>query len=206
MRLGPMIVLLELLSLATANGYICPRKCICTDLTSSTLKVDCSLRKLENLPSFPNTTEELCLQQNLLTSIPSGTFDNLKNLKKLNLSYNPLHCDCHIWYLKMWLDDQRLDKDNSTKCLTPRSLYGKPVTELSGTQVTSCSRRVTLCSDFIFNDAFLFALLFLSLLLMILCLKTFKMMKFKLEVSDDDVTFPMKRAPRVRSLKRSQSC
>uniref|UniRef100_A0A8C5QQD2 LRRCT domain-containing protein n=1 Tax=Leptobrachium leishanense TaxID=445787 RepID=A0A8C5QQD2_9ANUR len=145
--------------------------------------VDCSLQDLKEIPVFPASTEELYLQQNHIVTIPSGAFDNLMNLKKFNLSSNPLHCDCVIWYLKMWLDDQKLDEDSSPICFTPAELHGTPVSHLKAVHITPCSRPQTLCSDFLVKDAFLYASLFLLFFLMILCLKTIKLMKFRLKTS-----------------------
>ncbi|XP_063794867.1 platelet glycoprotein IX-like isoform X2 [Pseudophryne corroboree] len=175
-----MLILLGLWFLTVAVEGDCPVKCKCTNLTGKAFKVDCSLRNLEDMPSFPEETEELYLQENLLTTVPAGAFDNLVNLKKLNLSSNPLHCDCKIWYLIMWLADGGMDTVSGIKCLSPSSLHGKPVSQLSGKQIASCSRPSRLCSDFLFNDAFLYALLLVLFFVMILCLKTFKMMKFEI--------------------------
>ncbi|XP_075040208.1 platelet glycoprotein IX-like [Mixophyes fleayi] len=175
-----MIILLGLWFLTVADGGDCPVKCKCINLTGNTIKVDCSLRNLENIPSFPEETEELYLQENLLTTVPIGAFDNLVKLKKLNLSSNPLHCDAKIWYLMMWISDGDMDVASGIKCSSPSSLYGKPVSQLSGREIASCSRPSKHCSDFLFNDAFLYALLFLLFFLMILCMNTFKMMKFEI--------------------------
>ncbi|KAM3915542.1 platelet glycoprotein IX-like [Leptodactylus fuscus] len=202
MLIGPNLILLGIWLLTVADGSECPVQCKCINLTQNTLRVDCSSQNLKDIPSLPRETEELYLQDNLLTVITAGAFDKLINLKKLNLSSNPLHCDCKIWYLIMWLSDGNMDGVSGIKCVYPSPLYGKAVSQLTGNEITSCSRRTRLCSDFLFNDAFLYALLFLLFFLMILCLKTFRMIKFEINVSDNDIELRTYRAPKVRFLKR----
>lgn len=202
MLIGPNLILLGIWFLTAANGSDCPVQCKCINLTDNTLRVDCSSQNLKNFPSLPKETEELYLQENLLTAVPAGAFDNLINLKKLNLSSNPLYCDCKIWYLIMWLSDENMDGVSGIKCVYPAPLYGKPVSQLTGNEITSCSRRTRLCSDFLFNDAFLYAFLFLLFFLMILCLKTFKMIKFKIKVSDNDIELRTIQTPKVSFLKK----
>ncbi|KAM5148071.1 platelet glycoprotein IX-like [Mantella aurantiaca] len=202
MLVCPELILLGLWFLTTTYGDGCPVKCKCSNLDKGALKVDCSFENLDNLPSFPGETEELLLQENKLTTIPSGAFDNLVNLRKVNLTSNPLNCDCNIWYLIMWLSDGDIEVDSGIKCISPSSLYGKSLSQLTGNQITSCSRHTRSCSDFLFNDAFLYILLFLLLSLMILCLKTFKKIKFKIKVSDNDTDFRWYRYSRVNILRR----
>ncbi|XP_077131993.1 platelet glycoprotein IX-like [Ranitomeya variabilis] len=187
MLIGPNLILLGIWFLTVADGSDCPVQCKCINLTGNTLRVNCNSQNLKKFPSLPKETEELYLQENLLTVVPAGAFDNLINLKKLNLSSNPLHCDCKIWYLIMWLSDGNMVEVSEIKCVHPSPLYGKPVSQLTENEITSCSRHTRLCSDFLFNDAFLYALLSLLFFLMILCLKTFKMIKFKIKVTDNDI-------------------
>ncbi|XP_053577021.1 platelet glycoprotein IX-like [Bombina bombina] len=197
------LILFGLLFVIDSNEDACFKICRCTSLTTNTLKVDCSIRKLEIVPSFPEETEELYLQENNLTGIPSGTFDKLIYLKRLNLSSNRLHCDCNIWYLKIWLDDQKLDTDNKIKCLTPRPLHGIPVTQLTRVQIEYCKKSKQLCHDFLFNDTFLFVLFLGLFLIMIFCLKALKMMRFELKFHDDyNSNFELQETPKFHSLKR----
>lgn len=201
MLLCPKLILLGLWFLTSTYGSNCPVKCKCNSLDKGALEVDCSFQNLDSLLPFPEETEELLLQENKLTTIPVGAFDNLVNLRKLNVTSNPLHCDCNIWYLIMWISDEDMEVDSGIKCVSPKSLYGKPLSQL-GNQISPCSRRTRFCSDFLVNDAFLYILLFLLLSLMILCLKTFKTIKFKIEVSDNASEFKWYRYSRVNFLKR----
>ncbi|XP_075688459.1 platelet glycoprotein IX-like [Rhinoderma darwinii] len=201
MLIGSYLILFGIWFL-TVNGSDCPVQCKCINLTANSLRVDCSSQNLKTFPIIPKETEELYLQENLLTVVPAGAFDNLINLKKLNLSSNPLHCDCKIRYLIMWLSDGNMDGVSGIKCVYPSPLYGKPVSQLTGNEITSCWRHTRLCSDFLFNDAFLYAFLFLLVFLMILCLKTFKKIKFKIKVSDNDIELRTYQTPKVSILRR----
>ncbi|KAM8930753.1 platelet glycoprotein IX-like [Pelodytes ibericus] len=199
----PILIVFGLLFLETIDSETCPAQCKCTNISSAALRVDCSLRDLHEIPPIPDITEELYLEQNQIITVPPGIFDNLMNLKKLNLSSNPLYCDCKIWYLKLWLDDQKLDKDNNTKCVSPAALRGTPVSQLvAGRHFTSCSAPQRHCSDFLLNDLFLYGSLFLLFFLMILCLKTVRVVKFKVKVTEHDIKFQMRRTMQISSLKR----
>ncbi|XP_069824944.1 platelet glycoprotein IX-like [Dendropsophus ebraccatus] len=202
MVIGPNLILLGTWFLTVVNGNNCPVQCKCIQMSNNALRVDCSSQNLKSFPSLPKETEELYLQDNLLSVVPAGALDNLINLKKLNLSSNPLHCDCKIWYLIMWLSDGNVDGVSGIKCVYPAPLYGKPVSQLTANEITSCSRHTRHCSDFLFNDAFLYALLLLLFFLMILCLKTFKMIKFEIKVNDNDIELRTHQTPKVGFLKR----
>ncbi|KAG8556835.1 hypothetical protein GDO81_018223 [Engystomops pustulosus] len=202
MLIGPYLILIGIWFLTFTDGSNCPAQCKCINLTENKLRVDCSSRNLKIFPFLPKDTEELYLQENLLTEVPAGALDYLINLKKLNLSSNPLHCDCKIRYLIMWLSVANMDGVSGIRCVYPSSLYGKPVSQLTGNEISSCRRRARLCSDFLFNDALLYTLLFLLFFLMIFCLKTFKMIKFKIKVSDNDIELRTYQTPKVGFLKR----
>ncbi|XP_063283665.1 platelet glycoprotein IX-like [Pelobates fuscus] len=191
-----VLILLWILFPKTINGNLCPGKCKCTNVTVDTLRMDCRLQNLSEIPVIPISTEELYLQQNQITTIPPGVFDKLMNLKKFNLSSNPLHCDCKILYLKLWLDDRKLDIDNSTICSTPAMLHGMPVSQLK-----PCSRPHT-CFDFLAKDTFLYISLFLLFSLLIVCLKKIKLMQFRLNVTDNDIMFRTHQSLRISLKKR----
>ncbi|XP_068111106.1 platelet glycoprotein IX-like [Hyperolius riggenbachi] len=202
MLVCPKLIILGLCLLTTSCGGDCPVECKCVPLDRGALRVDCSFRDLNSLPSFPKETAELLLQGNQITTVPAGAFDNLVNLKKLNLSSNPLHCDCTIRYLMMWISDGDVEIDDGIRCASPLSLYGERVSQLAGSQIASCSRHPRLCSDFLFNDAFLHILIILLLFLMICCLAAFKKIKFQIKVSDHSVDHKWYRYTRARFLRR----
>ncbi len=45
------------------------------------------------------------LNKNLLTTLDECTFDGFTQLTQIGLSQNPLHCDCHLKWLRQWVDD-----------------------------------------------------------------------------------------------------
>lgn len=173
--------LLIFLFLETSCANSCPDRCTCSPSDHQPQKVDCSFRGLEALPPLPSSTQELYLQHNKLESIPAGAFDNLLALNVINLSSNPWHCDCGIWYLKIWMEDQAGDLRSSAKCFTPPSLHQKPVSELTK-ELTSCSSHRRCCFDFLFLDAFLLLLLLIWFSFLIGSLMIAKRTTFKMKI------------------------
>ncbi|XP_042308609.1 platelet glycoprotein IX-like [Sceloporus undulatus] len=174
-------VLLILLFLESVTASSCPHHCACSPSDQTPLKVDCSFRELTTLPHLPSSTQELYLQENKLETIHSGAFDNLQMLKVINLSSNPWHCDCRILYLRNWLEDQMESmRISHVRCFTPPSLHKRPISELRKNELPSCSTSQKLCSDFLLNDAPLFILVLITVLLcgFLMTRKT----KFKVEV------------------------
>nr|AGJ51126.1 variable lymphocyte receptor C [Petromyzon marinus] len=66
--------------------------CICSSATDSSPEtVDCSSKTLATVPTgIPASTEFLNLQYNQLQTLPSGVFDQLKDLNELRLANNQL--------------------------------------------------------------------------------------------------------------------
>ncbi|XP_053325534.1 platelet glycoprotein IX-like [Spea bombifrons] len=195
---GVRLVAFGIFLVILVRGDICPEECECANATSRGLLMDCSRRNLEKVPDIPLSAEELDLRQNQITSVLPGTFDGLLNLKRLNLSGNPLHCGCDVEYLVLWLAGQ--DADSGARCVSPATLSGTPV---SGALITSCTRpHAPPCSHFLLRDAVLLASLFIAIALTVICLRTLKFMWFSLKVTENDITFQCQRFTRRSSLKR----
>ncbi|XP_069476149.1 platelet glycoprotein Ib beta chain [Ambystoma mexicanum] len=127
------LAMLVLLPLVVSR---CPPLCRC----SSNI-VDCSSKDLteQNLPSsFPPSTEVIQLNQNRLTAIPNGLFDNLRQLQRVQLQQNPWCCDCSVMYLRAWLQKQQeraLYKD--VVCASPEKLRGRVIMYLTEDEILS---------------------------------------------------------------------
>ncbi|CAK6957467.1 glycoprotein IX (platelet) [Scomber scombrus] len=113
------------------------------------LQANCSSLNLVELPQLPPNTTELQVQDNRLTSVSSGLFDRLVDLKKVSLSGNPFHCDCRIQYLRNWLLKNRAIVSQEPRCASPSSVAQKAITELSDDYFSSCVP--TSCTGGIYN-------------------------------------------------------
>ncbi|XP_032893111.1 platelet glycoprotein IX-like [Amblyraja radiata] len=146
---------------------LCPVPCECTELRDHGFRVDCSSKLLKEIPVLPENTIELYLQENHLTTVAPGKFDKLQNLRKLNLSSNPWNCDCHIAYLKHWLEDQKLISDSSVLCSTPAVINGKHILNLTGNEYPACkNHELILCKLIIHRNIGIFAVSLLVFLLL----------------------------------------
>lgn len=129
-----LLILLELFGPHVVSGL-----CQCSSLHTSQLKVNCSSQKLQRVPYVPSSTEELHLENNLLTSVPVGYFDTLQNLRMVYLSGNRFQCDCRIQYLRTWLLRNRELVHTMPACASPGALANKAITELDESHFSSCS-------------------------------------------------------------------
>jgi len=114
------------------------------NLFSSMLKllvIDLQRNKLTEIPSkFPSSLRELELGNNRLTILPftNQTFEQLSQLITLDLSSNPLQCDCHIQSLYDWLlthFQSELVPYVQWICSKPKHLAGKQLGSLSNHQL-----------------------------------------------------------------------
>uniref|UniRef100_UPI00398EC3DB platelet glycoprotein IX n=1 Tax=Pristiophorus japonicus TaxID=55135 RepID=UPI00398EC3DB len=147
---------------------LCPVSCRCTKLSDQGFKVDCSAKHLKEVPVLPENTIELYLQNNHLTTVAPGMFDKLQNLRKIDLSGNPWNCDCHIGYLKHWLEDQKLNSNLPVLCSAPVLINGKQILDLTGNEYPACkSHELIQCNLFLDRDIWLFAASLLVLILLL---------------------------------------
>uniref|UniRef100_A0A8C3S6A1 LRRCT domain-containing protein n=1 Tax=Chelydra serpentina TaxID=8475 RepID=A0A8C3S6A1_CHESE len=128
--------------------------------------VDCSSKELKEVPALSVSTRKLYLQNNSMTTIRTGAFDSLRNLKEVNVSDNPWNCDCDILYLKLWLEDFSESSIANVICATPASNEGKPLSQLSGNELDSCRKSSPIkCLDFFWRDLALITFAILVLIL-----------------------------------------
>ncbi|NXR36877.1 GPIX protein, partial [Zosterops hypoxanthus] len=157
-------------------GEDCPSPCSCWSLGEEWgARVDCSSRGLLSLPALPRLTRSLLLHNNSLPSIPAGALDSLGHLQELELWDNPWHCDCHILYLKLWLEDFSLPTLARLRCASPAHLRMKPLGQLTGNDLGVCIRLLpTKCLQFFWRDLVLIAGVVITFILVAWALKVAK--------------------------------
>ncbi|NXA90134.1 GPIX protein, partial [Melanocharis versteri] len=144
----------------------CPSPCSCSLAEAWGTRVDCSSRGLLALPALPRRTRSLHLHNNSLASVPAGALDGLGHLWELQAWDNPWHCDCHILYLKLWLEDFSAPALARLRCASPVHLRMKPLGQLTGNDLGGCKRLLpTKCLQFFWRDLFLIAGAVITLLL-----------------------------------------
>ncbi|NXI22878.1 GPIX protein, partial [Sterrhoptilus dennistouni] len=164
------------LLLPVVLGEDCPSPCSCWSLGEEWgARVDCSSRGLLSLPTLPRLTRSLLLHNNSLPSIPAGALDSLGHLQELELWDNPWHCDCHILYLKLWLEDFSLPTLARLRCASPAHLRMKPLGQLTGNDLGVCTRLLpTKCLQFFWRDLVLIAGVVITFTLVAWALKVAK--------------------------------
>ncbi|XP_019362512.1 PREDICTED: platelet glycoprotein Ib beta chain [Gavialis gangeticus] len=158
MEMSHWILFLSLLGFLPLGMSSCPKLCRC----SSSI-IDCTSQDLteESLPaSFSPSTSIIFLNDNKLSFIPNGLFDNLKSLEMVHLWQNPWECDCDILYLRSWLQwQQNRTLYRSVTCVSPAHLQGRIIAYLSEEEI------ITTCQYWYCSLAFLFQLCLFVLIL-----------------------------------------
>lgn len=166
MLISQGFAMLFLLRSSTAEE--CPEKCKCKS-SFQRVEINCSFRGLREIPFIPETTTELYLHDNLLTTVAPGTFGKLPNLRTISLHNNRWDCDCHIAYLHQWLQHPSAAVHPNVTCFTPTAIKLKPVTELRGNEYTGCrSHHLYPCRN-MYPGSIILCLLYLLLLILMTC-------------------------------------
>ncbi|KFP85939.1 Platelet glycoprotein IX, partial [Acanthisitta chloris] len=171
--------------LHVTQSEVCPASCSCKSLGEAQgLHVDCSSRQLKAVPALPRATQRLYLHNNSLSAVPAGALDSLLSLQELNVSDNPWHCDCHIMYLKLWLEDFSAPSLANIRCATPAPVRMKALRQLTGNELGICKRLLPVkCLEFLWRDLILIAGAIITLLLLAWALKFSKKMVCQLKLS-----------------------
>ncbi|NXK07712.1 GPIX protein, partial [Herpetotheres cachinnans] len=156
----------------------CPPSCSCKSLGETKgLHIDCSSRKLAEVPALPVNTKRLYLQNNSLTSVPPGALDSLLSLEEVKIFDNPWNCDCHILYLKLWLEDISAPSLENIRCATPAPVRMRPLAQVTGNELGICMRLLPIkCLEFFWRDLILIAGAIITLILVAWALKFSKKM------------------------------
>ncbi|NXX16387.1 GPIX protein, partial [Podargus strigoides] len=171
-----------------AQTEVCPPSCSCKSLGETKgLHVDCSSRKLTEVPVLPAGTKRLYLHNNSLTSVPPGALDSLRSLQEVKLFDNPWNCDCHILYLKLWLEDISASSLANTRCATPAAVRMKPLRQLTGNELGICKRLLPVkCLEFFWRDLILIAGAVITLVSVAWALKLSKKLVCQINLSPHD--------------------
>ncbi|NXP07682.1 GPIX protein, partial [Thinocorus orbignyianus] len=163
----------------------CPASCSCKSLGEMKgLHVDCSSRKLREVPALPVGTKRLYLHNNSLTSVPPGALDSLRSLEEVRIFDNPWNCDCHILYLKLWLEDVSAPSLENTRCASPAPLRMKALRQLTGNELGVCKKILPIrCLEFFWRDLILIAGAIVTLILVAWALKFSKKLVCQINLS-----------------------
>ncbi|XP_032661602.1 platelet glycoprotein IX isoform X1 [Chelonoidis abingdonii] len=168
------------------HAEICPLSCTCKPLEEMKgWLVDCSSKGLKEVPALPVNTRKLYLQNNSMTTVRTGAFDNLQNLEEVNVSDNPWNCDCDILYLKLWLEDFSESFIANVICATPASSERKPLSQLSGNELDSCRKSLPIkCLNFFWRDLALITFAVVVLILTSCALRFSKRLAYQVTTRD----------------------
>ncbi|XP_061416923.1 slit homolog 1 protein-like [Lethenteron reissneri] len=81
--------------------------------------------------------EELYLDNNLLTKIPSGLFNRRSKLRLITLHGNPWACDCSLLYLQNWLGSHPGVVLDEPVCIEPPDFSGVKLLSIPAWQLCS---------------------------------------------------------------------
>lgn len=164
---------------------VCPPSCNCKPLEETKgLQIDCSSRKLKEVPALPINTKRLYLQNNSLTTVSPGAFDSLLSLEEIKIFDNPWNCDCHILYLKLWMEDLSESSLANIRCATPAAVRMKPLKQLTGNELGICKRLLPIKSlEFFWRDLVLIAAATVTVILLGWVLKFSKKLVCQIKLS-----------------------
>ncbi|NXR10222.1 GPIX protein, partial [Semnornis frantzii] len=173
------------LLLAMALSEACPPSCSCKSLGDMKgLRVDCSSQGLTEVPALPTDTKMLYLQNNSLTTLPPGALDSLSSLEEVKMFDNPWNCDCHVLYLKLWLEDVSASSLANVRCASPAPMKMKPLVQLTGNELGVCKRLLPIaCLEFFWRDLILIAGAVITLILAAWALKFSKKLICQIKLS-----------------------
>jgi len=84
----------------------------------------------ESLAQSSPLLSSLLLMDNDIATVAEGALDEVKDLKQLDLTGNPLDCDCHLSYLHTWITSNSSSTLSTALCATPPALANAPLASL----------------------------------------------------------------------------
>ncbi|XP_055683344.1 adhesion G protein-coupled receptor A3 [Lutzomyia longipalpis] len=86
--------------------------------------------------------EDLKLAQNLIAHIYQGSFDRMPSLRLLDISMNPLVCDCNLLWLNPWSANNSVKLQKQPKCESTGTFKGTPIKKLKIGQDLHCESQL----------------------------------------------------------------
>ncbi|CAB3254310.1 unnamed protein product [Arctia plantaginis] len=101
---------------------------------TSIQRLDLSHNQISNVykEMFKGLTnlERLILSHNHISAMSAGTFDHLVGLKQMDITDNPLVCDCDLLWVGDWSRNTSVKLVGTPKCAFPENLVNKSVRKL----------------------------------------------------------------------------
>lgn len=138
---------LQRLKLSSNNLQTLPMNFI-PNARNSLLSIDLQRNFFRTIPNLfgsemnSSKLNDFDLSSNQICTLNQHQLYKYKQLKTIGLTGNPLHCDCHLRWLKQWLIknyDYDLIKFLQWTCASPKKLFGK--------QLTMIDEQEMICSD-----------------------------------------------------------
>ena len=114
-------------------------------LPPSIISLDLQRNLFTSIPNFisenSSTLIDLDLSANLISTLEENQLMKYPNLKTIGLTGNPLNCNCHLRWIRQWLEknyDRDLLKFLQWTCAKPVRLFSKQLTSILEKEM-SCS-------------------------------------------------------------------
>ena len=128
-------------------------------LNPSVISVDLQRNLFTSIPdlfeSNHSKLSDLDLSSNKISILQKNQLSNYPNLKTIGLTGNPLDCNCHLRWIKQWLE-QNYDKDLvkflQWTCAQPTNLFGKQLIAIHEQDMICPKPFDSSLSELIIND------------------------------------------------------
>jgi Leucine-rich repeat (LRR) protein len=146
---------LQRLKLSSNNLKILPENFL-NHSKYSLLSIDLQRNFFQSIPNlFDNEINsskltDFDLSSNQICTLHKHQLYKYKNLKTIGLTGNPLHCDCHLRWLKQWLIqnyDYDLMKFLQWTCATPIKLLGRQLTIIDEQEMICTENDFSQCQN-----------------------------------------------------------
>jgi Leucine-rich repeat (LRR) protein len=146
---------LQRLKLSSNQLYDLPENLL-DNSQQSLISIDLQRNRFRSIPKLfahpANTSKftDIDLSSNQICTLTRHDLAQYMNLKTIGLTGNPLHCNCHLRWLKQWLVknyDYDLMKFLQWTCTTPAYLTGKQLTIIDEQDMTCSDEDLSQCQS-----------------------------------------------------------